>query len=82
MTIIRSEQSGETAAIHKLHKASFPTEAQAKLVDALRSAGRWGLLDEYGGGEAFQALELRPGSIPLGAGLVRYAPEFEEFTQA
>lgn len=39
-------------------------------------ASRRGLRDEYGGGEAFQALELRPGSIPHGAGLVRYAPEF------
>ena len=39
-------------------------------------ASRWGLVDEYGGGEAFQALELRPGAIPVGAGVVRYAPEF------
>ena len=39
-------------------------------------AGGWGLCDEYGGGEAFQALELRPGSIPADGGLVRYAPEF------
>ena len=35
----------------------------------------WGLRDEYGGGEAFQALELRPGAIPATGGLVRYAPE-------
>jgi putative acetyltransferase len=35
----------------------------------------WGLRDEYGGGEAFQALELRPGAIPAAGGLVRYAPE-------
>ena len=39
-------------------------------------AGGWGLSDEYGGGEAFQALELRAASIPVGGGLVRYAPEF------
>lgn len=39
------------------------------------AAREWGLIDEYGGGEAFQALELRPGSIPCGAGVVRYAPE-------
>ena len=38
-------------------------------------AREWGLSDEYGGGEAFQALELRPGSVPRGAGVVRYAPE-------
>lgn len=41
-----------------------------------KPAGGWGLCDEYGGGEAFQALELRPGSIPPGGGVVRYAPEF------
>lgn len=41
-----------------------------------RPACRWGLRDEYGGGDAFQALELRPGSIPAAGGLVRYAPEF------
>jgi putative acetyltransferase len=40
------------------------------------AAAGWGLADEYGGGAAFQALELRPGAIPRGAGLVRYAPEF------
>jgi hypothetical protein len=39
-------------------------------------AGGWGLRDEYGGGEAFQALELRPGSIPPAGGVVRYAPQF------
>lgn len=39
-------------------------------------ANRWGLRDEYGGGEAFQALELRPGAIPSRGGLVRYGPEF------
>lgn len=39
-------------------------------------AAGWGLADEYGGGEAFQALELEPASIPDGGGLVRYAREF------
>lgn len=40
------------------------------------AASGWGLLDEYGGGAAFQALELRPGAIPRGAGPVRYGAEF------
>ncbi len=40
------------------------------------AASRFGLHDEYGGGDAFQALELRTGAMPHGAGLVRYAPEF------
>ena len=34
------------------------------------------MLDEYGAGPAFQVLELRPASVPRGAGLVRYAEEF------
>ena len=34
-----------------------------------------GLTDEYGG-DAFQVVELTPGALPVGAGLVRYAPEF------
>ena len=41
-------------------------------------ARRWRLTDEYGGGDAFQALELRTASIPAGGGIVRYAPEFAE----
>jgi putative acetyltransferase len=41
-----------------------------------RPAVTFGLSDEYNGGDAFQVLELLPGSMPVGAGLVRYAPEF------
>jgi putative acetyltransferase len=41
-----------------------------------RPASEFGLSDEYGGGGAFQALELVHGSLPSAAGLVRYAPEF------
>lgn len=41
-------------------------------------AARFGLVDEYGGGDAFQALELRAGAMPAGAGPVRYADEFAE----
>jgi len=41
-----------------------------------RPAPEYGLSDEYGGGPAFQVAELVPGSLPVGAGLVRYAPEF------
>lgn len=43
-----------------------------------RPASQYGLEDEFGGGDAFQALELRPGGIPRGGGLVRYAPEFQQ----
>jgi putative acetyltransferase len=41
-----------------------------------RPAPEFGLVDAYGGGDAFQAVELIPGTLPVGAGLVRYAPEF------
>ena len=44
-----------------------------------RAASAFGLSDEYGGGEAFQALELIAGSLPVGMGLVRYGPEFAMF---
>ncbi|MGE0713124.1 MAG: GNAT family N-acetyltransferase [Planctomycetota bacterium] len=40
-----------------------------------RAAAEHGLEDEYGGGPAFQVLELAAGGLPS-AGLVRYAPEF------
>ena len=43
------------------------------------AAARWNLLDEYGGGPAFQAIELVAGAIPAGGGLVRYSPEFGSF---
>jgi putative acetyltransferase len=39
-------------------------------------ASGFGLIDEYGGGDAFQVLELTPGCLPREAGLVRFAPEF------
>lgn len=41
-----------------------------------RPASEFGLSDEYRGGPAFQAVELVPKALPVGAGLVRYAPEF------
>lgn len=158
--MVRPERSGDESAIHGVHRSAFPTEAEARIVDALRSAGRlsvslvaehegrivghvalspvtldgtggglglapvavlaehrrqgiaaslvreglaecaragvgfvvvlgdpsyyarfgfvaasrFGLSDEYGGGDAFQVIELRPGAIARGA-LVLYAPE-------
>ena len=43
------------------------------------SASNWGLRDEYGGGDAFQAMELRTGTIPEDGGIVKYSPEFATF---
>jgi putative acetyltransferase len=40
------------------------------------AAMKSGLVDEYDGGEAFQAAALTGGAIPAGGGLVRYGPEF------
>jgi putative acetyltransferase len=42
-------------------------------------ARRLELRDEYQAGDAFQAVELIPGTIPPGGGLVRYCPEFAAF---
>jgi putative acetyltransferase len=42
-------------------------------------ASAWQLVDEYEGYAAFQVLELIPGGVPVGGGLVRYAPEFSIF---
>jgi len=46
-----------------------------------RPASAFGLSDEYAGGEAFQVIELVPGGLPSGTGLVRYAPEFASLEQ-
>lgn len=46
-----------------------------------RSAAGFGLVDEYGGGDAFQTIELQAGMLPEGAGPVRYAPEFESLDE-
>jgi putative acetyltransferase len=41
-------------------------------------AGAFGLRNEYGADEAFMVLELAPGALPAGGGLVQYAAEFGE----
>lgn len=165
MPTIRPEQPADIPAIHAVHASSFPTDAEARLVDTLRAsnhltvslvaevegvvvghiafspvsnalgqvgmglapiavlethrrrgiaaelvragletcraagvgwavvlgepayysrfgfcpASEFGLIDEYGGGAAFQAIELTAGGLPKGAGLVKYGPEFATF---
>lgn len=162
LSIIRLEDACDTPAIREIHVASFPSDAEARLVELLRDSGHltvslvanldgkvvghvafspvstfgsaagvglaplavlpafrrkgiggdlvtcglracaslgygWavvlgdpryysrfgfvgaaalGLVDEYGGGDAFQVIELVDGRMPAGAGLVRYGPEF------
>jgi putative acetyltransferase len=163
--LIRPEREADEMAIHALVAGAFPTDAEARLVAALRAAGRLtvslvaevdheivghvaispvdvpecrageglaplavteafrrrgigaelvragieacraadvgfvvvlgdpeyyrrfgfgparavGLSDQYAGGDAFQVIELRPGSVPAAGGTVRYAPEFSIF---
>jgi putative acetyltransferase len=167
ITSIRAEQPGDVPGIRRVLEAAFPTAAEARLVDLLRSGGhlpisfvaeaggaivghigfspvevdgepgegiglaplavlpscqrqgigvrlireglaacerarygfvvvlgspayyprfgfaradRRGLGNEYGADEAFMVLELRAGAIPERGGMVRYGPEFTEFT--
>lgn len=163
--IVREERPDDASAIHAVHAEAFPSDAEARLVDALRAAGRLTLSfvaerddalvghvgfspvtlpgahgglglapvavresarrrgvadaliraglsraealghafvvvlgdpkyyarfgfapaaarrlhDSYGGGDAFQVLELRADALPSGGGLVEYASEFEVF---
>lgn len=44
-----------------------------------RQARQWNLSDEFHGGDAFQALEFIPGTIPPEGGLITYSPEFDAF---
>lgn len=166
--VIRPEQPGDVAAVYAVHASAFPTDAEARLVDALRAAGRLsvslvaedggrvvghiafspvsvagapgglglaplavipecqrrgiggllvrgglavaaqsgarfvvvlghpeyyprfgfrragevGLGNEYGADEAFMVLELQPGSLPAGSGLVKYGAEFAASSRA
>ncbi|MHC5066103.1 MAG: GNAT family N-acetyltransferase [Planctomycetota bacterium] len=44
-------------------------------------ASRWRMTDPYGGGDAFQAMELSEGAIPEVAGIVRHAIEFDNLAE-
>ena len=39
MITIRNEQVGDAPAIHAIHRAAFPTDVEARLVDRLRANG-------------------------------------------
>ena len=41
-----------------------------------KAAADWGIGNEYGAHDEFMALELRPGVLPVPAGIARYAAEF------
>ena len=42
-------------------------------------AARWKLTNPFGGGEAFQLIEVFPGQIPADGGQIEYAPAFSIF---
>lgn len=44
-------------------------------------ARMWKLRDEYGGGDAFQAIQIRPNTIPQEGGIVQYGQEFAIFAE-
>jgi predicted N-acetyltransferase YhbS len=45
-------------------------------------ASSLGLSNQYGADEAFMVLELQPGSLPAGGGLVEYGPDFAGWNTA
>jgi putative acetyltransferase len=47
-----------------------------------RPAARYGLTDTWGGGDAFQVLELKSGALAHVGGTVHYAPAFGALVQA
>jgi putative acetyltransferase len=81
MTIlVRPEQAADKPAIHEVHRACFPTDAEARLVDRLRESGR--LLvslvaeveGEVAGYIAFSPVEVEGAAgLAVGAGLAPVA---------
>ena len=70
---IRLEHQGDAAAIRTVHKAAFPTDAETKLVDALRESGRLSLsLVAECGGRVVGHVAFSPVAVerkPVGWGL-------------
>lgn len=72
MAVVRSEQPGDVAAIHAVHVASFPTDAEARLVHLLRTAGHLSvsLLAEADsvvvGHVAFSPVSVSTGAVGVG----------------
>jgi putative acetyltransferase len=86
----RSRRQGLAAALIRQGLIDV-ARAGARFVVVLGSPGYYarfgfqpayprGLRDEYGGGDAFQVLELQPAALPISGGLVRYAAEFAAFS--
>lgn len=83
MVILRPETSGDVEAIHAVHRAAFPSVDEARLVDALRSAGRLtisvvAVLDgRVIGHVAFSPVTTGDGRFGLGLGPIAVRPEHQ-----
>src|SRR5260370_1182237 len=75
MAVVRPEQPGDVAAIHAVHAASFPTDAEARLVGLLRAAGHLPVsLVAEAGGAVVGHVAFSPVSAATGAGGAGLAP--------
>jgi GNAT superfamily N-acetyltransferase len=73
--IIRPEQAGDVAAIYAVHVSAFPTDAEARLVDALRAVGRLSVtLFVEDGGRIVGHVAFSPVSLAGAAGGLGLAP--------
>jgi putative acetyltransferase len=74
MVLVRTEDGLDSAAIYAVHRGCFPTEGEAKLVDALRAAGRLSvsLVAELNGAVighvAFSPVTVASGQVGAGLG--------------
>jgi putative acetyltransferase len=77
LVLLRSESPARMAGIYAVHAASFPTPAEAQLVDALRSAGQLSISlvaienDRVIGHVGFSPISVE--GVPLGLGLAPVA---------
>jgi putative acetyltransferase len=80
---IRPEQPGDEAAIDAVHKSAFPAEDEAKLVAALRSAGRLSISlvavegERIVGHIAFSPVAIDGVECGLGLAPVAVVPEYQ-----
>jgi putative acetyltransferase len=80
MIVVRTEQPGDMDAIHAVLAASFPTDAEARLVRLLRAAGSLSvsLVADAGGvvvgHVAFSPVSLATGAVGIGLAPVAVLP--------
>src|SRR5687767_7703728 len=81
MATIRPERAGDLAAIRAVHESAFPTALEARLVDALRDAGRLVVslvaeeADRIVGHVAFSPVTVAGSSAGLGLAPVAVSPD-------